>query len=510
MSRFSGSAQSPPSELWQATLSVAPSTAHNNRMRTYLLRIALALLTFVIGLATNRLSTAVHHRAVPGMTASQNANVIPPPAARARRFWPEPRSLDLEFVGTETLVYDGYLVKRFYKTARIEDAREEAGRLKPVEVEVSYGRLAKNGKILATFDAGAYHPMGNATDFGLFSLLGTETKQLVVSQSIWRGGQYWIVSLTPPARIIFCSGDWDVGRGDNIRAIDIDNDGVDEIVDETTAFYDLQDKLTTMQIPLPEVIFKYDAKSKKYLPANNLHQDYLLRDMDAGVPTVSPPDNFNHLSDVLKVTLRLIYAGREDEGWAFYDKSYKLADKEEIRARVMADLREDSVHQFLYTNRNSFKQTAELSLPDSLRSKLDRRFPGWHYLKVDDEITSFLRESVSPHARPDLISGDFDGNGLLDYAALIEQEKSDKNETAAESQVSLVVFLRTAAGFKMHLIDPDGGYLGLMKRGEWDYDYETQQHFTYPHDAIFTGIFEKGGSSYIYENKKFRSIITSD
>jgi hypothetical protein len=49
-----------------------------------------------------------------------------------------------------------------------------------------------------------------------------------------------------------------------------------------------------------------------------------------------------------------------------------------------------------------------------------------------------------------------------------------------------------------------------MKHGEWDYNYETQQYFTYPHDAIFTGIFEKGGSSYLYEKGRFRSIITSD
>ena len=169
------------------------------------------------------------------------------------------------------------------------------------------------------------------------------------------------------------------------------------------------------------------------------------------------------------------------------------------------------VYQFLYKNRIAFQQSAELSLPDSLRSALDRRFPGWHYLKVDDEITSFLRESVSPYARPDLISGDFDGNGVLDYAALIEHKKShDRSGVADESPIALVVFLRTAAGFKMHIIDPDGAYLGLMKQGEWDYDYETQSNFTYPHDAIFTGIWEKAGSSYLYENGKFRSIITSD
>lgn len=384
--------------------------------------------------------------------------------------------------------------------------------MKRMEVEVSYGRLARNGKILATFD-GNYHPMGNATTFGLFSLLGTEAKQLVVSQSVWRGGQYWIVSLTSPARILYNTGDWGVSRGENLRVLDIDNDGVDEIIDESTTFYDLQDKLPFGAIPLPKVIFKYDAKSKKFLPANRLHRDYSLRDMDTLTLNVSPPaqDTFNDLPAVFNLTLQLIYAGQEDEGWAFFDKSYTLSDKEEIRARVAAYLRDDAVYNFLYKNRNAFKQTVELSLPVSLSSALDHRFRGWHFLKVDDDITSFLRENVSPLVRTDLISGDFDGNGLSDYAALIEHRKVHDNSAGVdEPSVALVVFLRTAAGYKMNAIDPDGNYLALMKGGEWDYDYETQQYFTYPHDAIFTGVFEKGGSSYIYENGRFRSIITSD
>jgi hypothetical protein len=460
------------------------------------------------GVATMRLYVAVHHREPPVALVPQNADVISLPAVHARRFWPEWRPLDAEFTDTETLAYEGYLVKRFHKTVKVLTMESE--QLKQVEVEVSYARLVRNGKILATFD-GDYCPLGNATDFGLFSLLGTETKQLVVSQTVWRGGLYWIVSLNPPARIIFSSGDWGVGRGDNIRALDIDNDGVDEIVDESTTFYDIQDKLHTTKIPMPGVVFKYDAKALRYLPANTLHQDYLLRDLETARQEINPLDNYNYLPHILNVTLNLIYAGKEDEGWAFFDKSYKLSDKEEIRARVIADLKRDAVYRFLYKNRKASQQAIELALPDSLRSSLDHKFPGWHFLKVDDEITSFLRQNVSPRVRPDLISGDFDGNGQLDYAALIECGQSPGKRVPGDNMLaSLIVFLRTTNGFKMHVLVPEGEYLALMKRAQWDYDYETQQCFTYPHDAIFTGIFEKGGSSYVYENGKFRSIVTSD
>ena len=63
----------------------------------------------------------------------------------------------------------------------------------------------------------------------------------------------------------------------------------------------------------------------------------------------------------------------------------------------------------------------------------------------------------------------------------------------------------------MHVIDnPEGAYLCLMPRGEWDYDFEMQAFFTYANDAILAGIFEKGGTSYVYEKGKFRAITTGD
>jgi hypothetical protein len=54
-----------------------------------------------------------------------------------------------------------------------------------------------------------------------------------------------------------------------------------------------------------------------------------------------------------------------------------------------------------------------------------------------------------------------------------------------------------------------GGSLQLMRKGEGDYDYEEQREFTYQRDAIFSGM-GMGGTSYLYENGKFRAVITSD
>jgi hypothetical protein len=167
-------------------------------------------------------------------------------------------------------------------------------------------------------------------------------------------------------------------------------------------------------------------------------------------------------------------------------------------------------YRFVAPKLNDTKQTPGISLPVALESTLDQKFPGWHYQSVDPEITSYLRANISPDARPDLISGDFDGNGLADFAALIEHQSNDNPEPAAQTSFSLVIFLRSAGGFKMQVLEPLGDYLVLMKRGEQDYDFEAQQYFNYPHDSIFMGIWDKAGSSYIFEKGRFRAITTSD
>ena len=471
-----------------------------------------AVLAFAIGVAATRLTIVVRHRFRNNPTISYKEQIRQLPAAPMRRVWPEPRPLDVELIDADKLAYDGFLVKRLYKTVKVDDWSEAKERATTSEVEASYATLIQKGKVLARFDDGLYHPMGNSTTFGLFSLLGIYTKQLVVAQTIWRGGSHWVVNLSPRFQVVYHSGEWGVGM-ESIFAVDIDHDGIEEILQEVTAFYDLQDKLAISQIPLPEVIFKYDGQAGKYLPANTLHKDYLLRDIEGSERRISEPsgDSFDHLSDVLNVTLRFVYAGKEQEGWAFYDKVYQLHDKEKVRTRVLDVLKDEPVYQFIYKNNRDFKQSAEISLPASMKSSLDRRFPGWSYLPVEEEVRTFLKEYVSEYARPDIIKGDFDGNGLVDYAVLIEEKTTlPKKANAEMRKARVVVFLTKAAGFQIKLLDPEGAYLVLLRRGDWDYSYDTSEYFTYQNDAIFTGIFEKGGTSHVYEKGRFRSIITSD
>ena len=501
----------PQTELWQSTLNWLSLQHKKYDVTRYLYRTLCLLLAFAIGVAATCITIAVRHRFRNNPTNSSNKKESQRlPGAAPRRVWPEPRRLDLELIDADRLAYSGYLVKRLYKTVKVDDWQE--GRERPTTLEMSYATLIHNGKVLARFDDGLYHPMGNSTAFDLSSLLGGYTKQLVVVQSIWRVGSYWIVNLAPRFQVVYRSGEWGV-TSEAIYAVDLDDDGVDEIVQPVTAFYALQDKVAISQIPLPEVIFKYDTRAAKYLPANTLHKNYLLREIEESTQKIreASKNSFDHLADVLNVALRFVYAGEEREGWALYDKVYQLPDKEEVRSRVLAVLKDEPVYQFIYKKHRPVKPDAMVTLPARIKSILDGRFPGWTYLPVDDEIRKFLKEYVSEYARPDLINGDFDGNGRTDYAVLIEENaRSPKRADREMRKDRLVVFLTKVAGFEIKVLDPEGAYLAVMKQGDWDYSYETNQYFTYQNDAIFAGIFEKGGTTYVYEKGRFRSIITSD
>src|SRR6202040_948278 len=90
------------------------------------------------------------------------------------------------------------------------------------------------------------------------------SKQLVVSQTVPRGGRHWIVDLSTNATTIFDSKEWGVGTED-VCVHDYDGDGVEEISLAITKFWGFG-SMAMSESPLPGVVFKYDARTRKYLP----------------------------------------------------------------------------------------------------------------------------------------------------------------------------------------------------------------------------------------------------
>jgi hypothetical protein len=47
----------------------------------------------------------------------------------------------------------------------------------------------------------------------------------------------------------------------------------------------------------------------------------------------------------LEIFLRYVYAGRESDGWSFFDKTYNLTDKQKVIKRI---LEREPVYRFIY------------------------------------------------------------------------------------------------------------------------------------------------------------------
>lgn len=155
-------------------------------------------------------------------------------------------------------------------------------------------------------------------------------------------------------------------------------------------------------------------------------------------------------------------------------------------------------------------QAPELPLP--IEVLLNRNFPGWSFPRVSEDDCYSVKECGGPNASAHLINGDFNDDGRLDYAVLIQQgaQASDKGSAVKPLVIHIVAFFRKPNGHQMyHVTSEGGGSLILMRKGQEDYDYEKQREFTYPRDAIFSGV-GMGGMSYLYEYGLFRAITTSD
>lgn len=147
----------------------------------------------------------------------------------------------------------------------------------------------------------------------------------------------------------------------------------------------------------------------------------------------------------------------------------------------------------------------ELSpVPPAVRASLDKEYRGRRLVQVSQEVKAcFARERVG--FSPNLLVGDFNGDGKKDYALLREHRH----------RLVVLVFVNSGRSFTRHTLETlTRGeapiYLWLFRKGEEDYDYEARKEFTYRTDAIGVMLYEKGGVSFVYERGGFRKVTTSD
>jgi len=290
----------------------------------------LSIIVIALCVVGCRKSAADPQKALSAPDARHSPQATPTPSAPAQ---PKEILMSDIFTSEESLSYNGFNIAKIAK------------RPKSRPIELSYAVIKKNGRVLAKFDS-FHDEFMNATDIGLFPLLGGKTKQLIISQTLPRTGRHWIVELAANPKVLFDSGDYEVGR-EEVWAVDLDGDGVYEIWLYVTTFYGEFDQLSVMATPLPKMVFRYDKRAGKYLPANHRYRDHLLKDIETEISNLPTVVGERYLASRLNVLLRLLYTGKEKEGWEFFDKAYTLPDADRIKAKVNEVLQEAPAYKFI-------------------------------------------------------------------------------------------------------------------------------------------------------------------
>src|SRR6266508_3333904 len=290
----------------------------------------LSIIVIALCVVGCRKSAADPQKALSAPDARHSPQATPTPSAPAQ---PKEILMSDIFTSEESLSYNGFNIAKIAK------------RPKSRPIELSYAVIKKNGRVLAKFDS-FHDEFMNATDIGLFPLLGGKTKQLIISQTLPRTGRHRIVELAANPKVLFDSGDYEVGR-EEVWAVDLDGDGVYEIWLYVTTFYGEFDQLSVMATPLPKMVFRYDKRAGKYLPANHRYRDHLLKDIETEISNLPTVVGERYLASRLNVLLRLLYTGKEKEGWEFFDKAYTLPDADRIKAKVNEVLQEAPAYKFI-------------------------------------------------------------------------------------------------------------------------------------------------------------------
>lgn len=293
----------------------------------------LLLLLLVAALASCEKSAA-------NRAASGSRDVRPTPDVKPARAVEEHEEYPKNI--TETFAREGSLALNGYEVSSREKSLSDT-------IDAGYVVLKRRGRVVAKFD-GVESGFGVAAAFGAFPFLGGDAKQLAVSLTIPRSGRHWVVDLSSRApRVIFDSDTYGVW-GEELSVIDLDKDGTYEISTHVPAFY-MFENMYISETPLPEIIFKYDAKARRYLPANQLFPEYSLRRLDEDIRGLKP-DDAAYMSKRLGILLRYVYAGRERDGWDFFERAYTRADRDALKKKIAAELSREPVYRFLRrTNR---------------------------------------------------------------------------------------------------------------------------------------------------------------
>jgi hypothetical protein len=132
---------------------------------------------------------------------------------------------------------------------------------------------------------------------------------------------------------------------------------------------------------------------------------------------------------------------------------------------------------------------AQIAPPDAVRKELDAVCTGWQVAPVIPEIAEEIK-TRTPAWPPNLLPGDFNGDGEVDVAVLIECRGTSQ----------LIAFLSKG----------EGGFSRAILEKPQPYDARQFLHLIrqeYEHDAIGVEFEAIGGHAWLFRDGRWQSIL---
>ena len=216
-------------------------------------------------------------------------------------------------------------------------------------------RIFQNQKQLAKFTAEGIDWL----QYGFFNFLGKKNKQLVIYT--YSGGahccdDYVIYDLKPAFRVIYDSRKYDSGSeiGNTLKPVDIDKDGIFEFEQDVMAFdYFFASHADSI---FPPVVFAYDQEKGMYEIANKKHPDFVMDELKKNLDWLrkqrkdetETSKGFTDRYILRKNFINLVYAGKEEQAWEYYDRNYNLEDKAEQKKAFKEIFSKEIVYKSIY------------------------------------------------------------------------------------------------------------------------------------------------------------------
>ena len=150
-----------------------------------------------------------------------------------------------------------------------------------------------------------------------------------------------------------------------------------------------------------------------------------------------------------------------------------------------------------------------LILSDEISDFLKNKMPNYEIVPKEKWLSEEYLESMSKSMRPlykddILIEGDFNGDGDDDFATFLMDKKG---------RVKLYAFHKTTSGYKKYELQKEGnsGFLGAgLEVEEPGFIYGGNKEVGLDYNGINYNIYEKTGTTFYFDGRKYRKVLTND